>query len=640
MKLNVLFVMMSVAVLFGVGYYFAGQDTNVDAMTFDRHPPDGIPPDELQRGTLDIHHDPVPYADAAGDTEPGVADDLDDDKHDATSEMINGKQTEIITIGALVPVSRPDGAGIHRQVATELAIEDFNRYLEASGASWRLDVDIRDTAAPSADPLDLAKSLHGEGIRFISGPSASSKVSMIKDYVDANDMLVVSCCSTAPSLAFEGDNVFRMAPDDALHGPVISNLLWDNGKTVLISVWRDGPFGNGLHDSTAAKFEELGGTVDDLGSYPLCDEDNCHDAAFDALTEQLREKVQMYVDSHGSEEVAVLYIGAAETADFMQRAAAHPVLHTVNWVGSDANILSSSLVDDPAIFQFMQDVNFTSCIFAEDLTSQRYQQLNARLSADPRVAGSTPNVYTYASYDSIWTLGLAIEAAGDGGFEEIKRQIPLAVSGYDGALGNIMLNDAGDSAETSYAVWGIKSTGWERIGTYVSDLGLVPVAVAPDTEAEQECDPGTVMQDGICITDAGGGGDDGDGGGCLIATAAYGSELAPQVQMLREIRDGTVMSTAAGASFMSGFNQIYYSFSPVIADAERENQMFREAVRAFITPMLVTLSVMTLADEGSEAGVLGLGAAVIALNLGMYVAAPALAGFKIREYARSRHSLG
>ena len=216
----------------------------------------------------------------------------------------------------------------------------------------------------------------------------------------------------------------------------------------------------------------------------------------------------------------------------------------------------------------------------------------------------------------------------------------MAVSGYDGALGNIMLNDAGDSAETSYAVWGIKSTGWERIGTYVSDLGLVPVAVAPDTEAEQECDPGTVMQDGICITDAGGGGDDGDGGGCLIATAAYGSELAPQVQMLREIRDGTVMSTAAGASFMSGFNQIYYSFSPVIADAERENQMFREAVRAFITPMLVTLSVMTLADEGSEAGVLGLGAAVIALNLGMYVAAPALAGFKIREYARSRHSLG
>jgi hypothetical protein len=127
-----------------------------------------------------------------------------------------------------------------------------------------------------------------------------------------------------------------------------------------------------------------------------------------------------------------------------------------------------------------------------------------------------------------------------------------------------------------------------------------------------------------------------DGGGCLIATAAYGSELAPQVQFLREIRDNTVMSTSSGTAFMSGFNQLYYSFSPTIADMERENPMFQEAVRAFITPMISTLSIMTLADDGSEAEVLGLGISVIALNLGMYIAAPALIGFKVNRIIRSR----
>ena len=101
------------------------------------------------------------------------------------------------------------------------------------------------------------------------------------------------------------------------------------------------------------------------------------------------------------------------------------------------------------------------------------------------------------------------------------------------------------------------------------------------------------------------------------------------MQLLREIRDGTILSTAPGASFMAGFNQAYYLFSPAIADAERENPIFREAVKAFITPMLFTLSIMTLVDEGSEAAVLGLGISVIALNLGMYVVAPVLAGFKI-----------
>ncbi|MCE2614675.1 MAG: hypothetical protein LVO36_02090, partial [Nitrosopumilus sp. (ex Thoosa mismalolli)] len=49
-----------------------------------------------------------------------------------------------------------------------------------------------------------------------------------------------------------------------------------------------------------------------------------------------------------------------------------------------------------------------------------------------------------------------------------------------------------------------------------------------------------------------------EGGGCLIATAAYGTELAPQVQFLREIRDNTVMSTSSGMAFMTGFNPIYY----------------------------------------------------------------------------------
>ena len=130
-----------------------------------------------------------------------------------------------------------------------------------------------------------------------------------------------------------------------------------------------------------------------------------------------------------------------------------------------------------------------------------------------------------------------------------------------------------------------------------------------------------------------------NGGGCLIATAAYGSELAPQVQFLREVRDNTLLSTESGSSFMSGFNSLYYSFSPAVADLERESPVFREAVKLFITPMLSTLSIMTLAEEGSESQVLGLGISVIALNLGMYIAAPAIIGFKVRSFIKSNFSL-
>ena len=124
-----------------------------------------------------------------------------------------------------------------------------------------------------------------------------------------------------------------------------------------------------------------------------------------------------------------------------------------------------------------------------------------------------------------------------------------------------------------------------------------------------------------------------EGGGCLIATAAYGSEMAPQVQLLREIRDNQLMNTESGSAFMSGFNELYYTFSPTIADMERENPMFKEAVKLGLTPMLSTLSIMENAETESE--VLGLGLSVIALNLGMYIAAPAMMFYGISKKVKS-----
>jgi len=117
----------------------------------------------------------------------------------------------------------------------------------------------------------------------------------------------------------------------------------------------------------------------------------------------------------------------------------------------------------------------------------------------------------------------------------------------------------------------------------------------------------------------------GHAGDCLIATASFGSDLSPHVQMLREVRDGVVLSTHSGTVFMGGFNSVYYSFSPAVAQMEYENPAFRDAVRAFITPMVAVLPIMTLADEGSELQVVVFGASVISLVAGMYVVGPAVA---------------
>lgn len=114
------------------------------------------------------------------------------------------------------------------------------------------------------------------------------------------------------------------------------------------------------------------------------------------------------------------------------------------------------------------------------------------------------------------------------------------------------------------------------------------------------------------------------GGGCLIATATYGSELAPQVQQLREIRDGKLLQTESGSAFMNSFNLFYYSFSPTIADYERDNPIFKELVKLSITPLISSLSILNYVDVNSDIEVIGYGTGIILLNLGMYFATPAL----------------
>jgi len=121
------------------------------------------------------------------------------------------------------------------------------------------------------------------------------------------------------------------------------------------------------------------------------------------------------------------------------------------------------------------------------------------------------------------------------------------------------------------------------------------------------------------------------GGGCLIATATFGSEMAPQVQFLREIRDNTVLQTESGTSFMAGFNQFYYLFSPTIADYERENPAFKEAVKLTLTPLLTSLTLLQYADIDSESEMLGYGIGVILLNIGMYFVAPAVLIMKVKK---------
>ena len=154
-------------------------------------------------------------------------------------------------------------------------------------------------------------------------------------------------------------------------------------------------------------------------------------------------------------------------------------------------------------------------------------------------------------------------------------------------------------------------------------------------EPDFECGPGTVPdRDGVCQLAS-----TPSGGGCLVATAAYGTELAPQVQRLREIRDGVVLGTESGKAFMEAFNLAYYALSPTVADWERQSPALRQAVLYALAPALWSLSVLEHADA-SDAGIAAYGAAVLVLNGAMYAGIPASSAVLLKRRLRTRRPPG
>jgi len=226
-----------------------------------------------------------------------------------------------------------------------------------------------------------------------------------------------------------------------------------------------------------------------------------------------------------------------------------------------------------------------------------------------------------------YTIEEAIELAIPGSFSEdsAKPILPFVDPKKDPQYYIDRYNN-----EAAYKKWFDENfpdyTIFEAVGVEEPDVTEEPDEIEEPEVMVGVCGPGTVLVDGYCEAE-----ESKSGGGCLIATATFGSELSPQVQSLRELRDNTLLQTNSGSSFMNGFNQFYYLFSPTVADIERENPLFKEAVKITITPMISSLSILNYTDIDSEQEMLVYGLGVILLNIGMYFALPTFAILAVKR---------
>ena len=381
-----------------------------------------------------------------------------DDSDMQTMSGIDGT----VNIGLLFPLTGDLAShGEEERLAAELAVDDFNEYLAEKDSTWSLNGIVDDSQTNPVISLEKVTAMHAKGANVVVGPATSAALRNLAGYTSANNIIMISHGSTAPSLAIPDDNIFRTVPDDNNQGPVLASLVASYGAEVLIPVWRGDAWGDGLSEATARSFAEAGYIVDEGIRY------NPEAPEFSASTSLLAEQVQEYVDEYGADKVGILLISFSEVLQFMQSAAGHDVLSDVRWFGSDGSTNEQSIIEDPIGLNFAYETNLTTVQFAAS-----DNPINDRVTEHVRSElGRIPNVYAYSAYDAVWLAGLAMEAAQSADPNDIKANLMSVAENHIGAVGSTKLNEAGDLDSTAYAIWTIQDDQWMIIGNS-SELGM------------------------------------------------------------------------------------------------------------------------------------------------------------------------
>ena len=369
--------------------------------------------------------------------------------------------------GSLLPLTGGySSVGVQVNAATVLAVEHFNAYLDAKDAGWDLVLFQENTASNPVVALEKAQALHSRSADIIFGPAGSSRVKNVMSYVNDNNMVVLSCCSTSTELAVADDRVFRVVADDANQGKAFGILLADEGIEVVVPLWIGDSYGDSLRNAAVSEFEERDGMSDEGIRY------NPDVREFSVSVGALADTVQDYVDDHGSDKVAVVVVAFDEIVAIMQAAANYPVLKQVKWYGSETLAQNSFLAKDRIASDFAIEVEF-SAVQVPIGDGPRAQSVTDALSVP---FGGTPNAFTYNAYDAVWLAGLAIERTGSTDPADIAAILPtLAASYTGGALSSTELNEAGDLALATYGTWRLGADDWyvEKV-IHIVDESVVP----------------------------------------------------------------------------------------------------------------------------------------------------------------------
>ena len=398
------------------------------------------------------------------------------------SSSYNEDNRKDIVIGAILPFTGSfSSLGKSIKVALEKAEYDVNKHFEGMNSSSHFNLLMANSKSNSEDSLEAIKQLHSFGAKIIVGPAFGATVNATKEYADANNIFLISYSSTSPFLSIEGDNLFRLVPDDTNQGKIVAERMISDGIKVIVPIWRGGIYANELYKSTKSEFEKLGGKVEEGINYkPYTGKfaTSLHRINFlmwNQALEKLNAIVSDAVKKYRANSVGVYVISFDEITPILIQSTLYENLGKVRWYGSDKIAQNHQITKNVDSALFAMKTNLSNPLYSIDSESKKLHDFKDVLEKQLHEVSSL--TYSALAYDSYWIAALSLDKNNTTfnkgnqnlttkSFKEII--VETAESFNEGISGKIKLNKAGDRIGGNYDFWIVakdndtQSYEWEK----------------------------------------------------------------------------------------------------------------------------------------------------------------------------------
>jgi branched-chain amino acid transport system substrate-binding protein len=346
-----------------------------------------------------------------------------------------------LTVGALLPLQGDSSNyGISAQIALQIAETDINKLFSDLGRSIRVHVVVEDTQTDPDITLKALKTLQAQGIRIMVGPEQSQSLANVHEYANQNKIILISCASTAPSLAIRNDTTFRLVPDDATLAHLLAFLMQRDGIKVLIPLARRDLWADGMLSATKSEFEGEDRIMREAVRY------DPETANFSIHLNLLRSEVRSAVNGSSANYVAVYVSAFDEIVTILSQASNDPVLSSVRWYGNDLTNVAVSQNKTAAEFAF--SVHFLSPVIG-GMCGPKYEQIKKAIFSK---TGREASSLVANDYDALWLITYTYLLAGSDDANAFKQAFPVVAGRYQGEFGRMALNEAGDLKNVPYTL--------------------------------------------------------------------------------------------------------------------------------------------------------------------------------------------